>query len=613
MEKVGFDVEILNSIKKIEEGKTDELKITDQYWTVEKLDALLHHISDKTKLKRLIVRNCQLKSIPYVISQFKNITHLDLQHNLLREFPDNIGYLKQMTELLLNNNEIEIVNHYIGNLRQLAVLDLQHNKITKIPLQVAFLRQLKILHLNNNKLQEHGLPKEIFLPKGLLYLGLHHNQLTGIPKNIGHLIHLRELRINNNNLEKVCEEIGYLKDLLFLDLQQNHLTSLPEDFYFLTKLEELYLGNNQLDTLSKSVKSLKKLKYLGLQHNHYVLFPESISYLRELKWLDLQNNQISLLPNEMGKLTKLEYLFLNHNECSQLPSSIQNLSCLKELHLGFNNFKSLPCFSSFFLENGAIFLGSNNNFARLSVEESKHADLQNKLLPLLNEENHEIAIKSIMDQSIEGGFKSYLYEVLNSLLFEQQTVGAIDALNCLFASVRDKMEVEKKDFFSKLVKTYLIGEVAVVEHFLQTSINYKIKNKRAITNREFSFCAVMDLLDTEYYQKRFEIIPTDRLKKETKAALLSVLFTKDSENFNDLNKFKIAKKTQYFPSLSSNLKIGFSVLKGNQPLIDAIVVDFCVLNKHGFAIINDEGAHMLDQHKLDALVVAFKKKRNYQS
>nr|XP_017239463.1 PREDICTED: probable leucine-rich repeat receptor-like protein kinase At1g35710 [Daucus carota subsp. sativus] len=253
----------------------------------------------------------------FSFSSFRNLTSLDMSHNLLSDFiPGGIGDLAELQYLSFYENDI-------NDLRNLAFLDLSRNELTgslpknisklfkleelrlgknnftgPIPSSISQLRQLqtpdlKEIYLNSSIPPELGLcTKLTFLALALTELYIKNNTFTGIiPPEIGTLTNLTY--------------IGNLKELLELDLSESYLEgSIPAKIGKLTKLVVLHLHFNNLSgTVPPEIGNLAQLEILDLQNSQFDgVVPDSIAELSHLNLIHLHNNRFSgSLPKDLGK------------------------------------------------------------------------------------------------------------------------------------------------------------------------------------------------------------------------------------------------------------------------------------------------------------------------
>jgi hypothetical protein len=169
--------EVRRRIQECKEKRLTVLNLSNQYNDPdeEKLTAIPTEVFELEWLKKLDLRNNQLRDIPDSISRLQNLSQLDLSNNQLRELPDSISLLQN-----------------------LSLLDLSNNQLRELPDSISLLQNLSLLSLRYNQLRE--LPDSISLLQNLYYLDLTNNQVSELPDSIGNLQNLSRLDLSGNPL-----------------------------------------------------------------------------------------------------------------------------------------------------------------------------------------------------------------------------------------------------------------------------------------------------------------------------------------------------------------------------------------------------------------------------
>jgi len=111
-------------------------------------------IIDMVNLLELNLTKNQINIIDNRFDSLTKLTKLNLNSNLLEEFPDSICQLINLTELYLARNKINEINRNIKNLKELKKIDLHKNNISTIPKEIEELikhnKLTKILLSQNN-------------------------------------------------------------------------------------------------------------------------------------------------------------------------------------------------------------------------------------------------------------------------------------------------------------------------------------------------------------------------------------------------------------------------------------------------------------------------------
>ncbi|XP_030624766.1 malignant fibrous histiocytoma-amplified sequence 1 homolog [Chanos chanos] len=273
--------------------------------------------STLTKLRILVLRRNKFATVPPAVFQLGQLVELDISHNCLGFFSEDIVLLKGLKKLCISHNKIQYLPSQLGTLKCLEELDISFNELQDFPRSFSQLGKLRTLDVDHNKLQHF--PPEILALSDLEELDCSGNKLEGLPGNI-----------------------MMLQSLKILWLSNTHISSLPETFCDLQNLESLMLDNNFLTTLPQSFGKMQKLKMLNISSNSFEEFPQVILKITGLEELYLSRNKLTFLPDEIGHLVKLVNLWLDNNRITFLPDSIVDLEKLEELVLQGNQIAILP-------------------------------------------------------------------------------------------------------------------------------------------------------------------------------------------------------------------------------------------------------------------------------
>lgn len=273
--------------------------------------------STLTKLRILILRRNKFASVPQAVFQLSQLVELDISHNCLGHFSDDIVLLKGLKKLCISHNKIQYLPSGIGTLNGLEELDISFNELHDFPRSFSQLKKLRALDADHNKL--HHFPIEILA-----------------------LTDLEELDCSGNKFESLPNNIMMLESIKILWLSNTLISSLPETFCDLQNLESVMLDGNMLTGLPKSFWKLQKLKMLNLSSNLFEEFPQVILGIRTLEELYLSRNRLAFLPEELGHLQRLANLWLDNNKITFLPDSIVDLERLEELVIQGNQIAILP-------------------------------------------------------------------------------------------------------------------------------------------------------------------------------------------------------------------------------------------------------------------------------
>lgn len=157
-----------------------------------------------------------------------------------------------LTKLVINNCELKTIDSSIFDFIQLNYFDFSHNKLTLF--DNFKLKSLTELILSNNQIKHIG--KNIYLPK-LVNLDLSHNQLEYLDLNFCiNFRNVARLRINNNKIKNVTKKFGnYMNHLVTLNANSNQFENLPFSFSHL-RMENIELNDNPFEfTIYSNIQS----------------------------------------------------------------------------------------------------------------------------------------------------------------------------------------------------------------------------------------------------------------------------------------------------------------------------------------------------------------------
>ncbi|KAL0965697.1 hypothetical protein UPYG_G00284570 [Umbra pygmaea] len=270
-----------------------------------------------TNLRILVLRRNKFITVPFVVFELGQLVELDMSHNCLSHFSEDISLLNGLKKLCISHNKIQYLPSQIGALRCLEELDISFNDI-------------------------QGLPRSFSQLKRLRTLDADHNKLNIFPLEILALSDLEELDCSGNMFVCLPEDIMSLQSIKILWLSSLHISHLPETFCHLHNLESLMLDSNNLTNLPCSFGSLQRLKMVNLSSNEFEEFPQVILKITGLEELYLSRNKLFFVPEEIGQLQRLANLWLDNNMITYLPDSIVELERLEELVLQGNQIAILP-------------------------------------------------------------------------------------------------------------------------------------------------------------------------------------------------------------------------------------------------------------------------------
>ena len=269
-----------------------------------------------------------------LLKPLKNTENMDLSYNRIKDL-DKITLLKNLTQLNVSHNLIMNIPKEIKELKNLVQLNLSHNIIFEIPTEIGMLEKLILLNLEYNQLK--SIPSILGNLSNLDRLNLSHNFINNLPEELWKLKNLKFLGLSENRLEELSNSIEKLINLKVLTLDDNEkLLSLPPGLENLKSLEEIYVdkGFSIRKFLNKNDQNPKKI---NLNNKKLPCIPlDIIMRKEELEELYLRNNNLTKIPSLLVKLKKLKKLDLSKNRINSIadiPDEIFELPKLKTLIL----------------------------------------------------------------------------------------------------------------------------------------------------------------------------------------------------------------------------------------------------------------------------------------
>lgn len=302
--------------------------------------------STLNNLRILVLRRNKFAAVPSVVFELGQLVELDMSHNCLRSFSEDVGLLKGLKKLCISHNKIQYLPSQIGalkcleeldisfndlrdfprsfsQLKKLRTLDADHNKLNQFPPEILALSDLEELDFSGNKFE--ALPGDIMMLQSIKIFWLSSLHISSLPDTFCHLHNLESVMLDSNNLTMLPPSFGNLQRLKMVNLSSNDFDNFPQVVLNITGLEELYLSRNKLTFVPEEIGQLVKLVNLWLDNNNITYLPDSIVQLEKLEELVLQGNQIAILPDDFGKLSKVNIWKVKDNPLIQPPYEV----CMK--------------------------------------------------------------------------------------------------------------------------------------------------------------------------------------------------------------------------------------------------------------------------------------------
>lgn len=338
------------------------------------------------------------------------LEYLDLEHNLLKEFPKAMETLNRLRYLYLTSNEISEMDVVPSTMR---VLSLAANNFTSVPsASLQACTDLSYLNIGYNKIAE--IDENCFVDWGeqLQTLLLRNNKITRL--NYGSfngLESIKEISLSFNDIHyvypNVFENISRTLKILELSFGIYRDDFPTEQFKCLTELMWLGLDNNNLKVISdESLTTLKELTYINLAFNRIMVLPRNIFIAevhKSLAEVDLSYNTIATIyTNTFDSLINLRIISLSSNRITALErNSFYNMPQLAYIDLTHNLLQNVSE-SVFTFLPGLIRLDLMfNNLRYLTLKMFKH--VSNETMPLrLNISHNRLEV-------LDGELSSFLF------------------------------------------------------------------------------------------------------------------------------------------------------------------------------------------------------------
>lgn len=191
------------------------------------------------KLRKLSLRDTELRHLPDCFEMLPDLKELDLSFNQIAFLPNSFGTLKSLQHLTIIGNKLEALPNCLGHIDNLRFLNVSNNQLQKLNPEIGSLKSLRVLRLSSNHLME-------------------------IPASLGNLSKLQLLQLSFNKLKYLPSELGNLTQLRVLNLSNNFIETLPESFANMRLLAYLNLSSNEIDQLPACFAAHEELQVLGL-------------------------------------------------------------------------------------------------------------------------------------------------------------------------------------------------------------------------------------------------------------------------------------------------------------------------------------------------------------
>ena len=299
-----------------------------------------------------------IEKIDTPLDHLVNLTHLDVEHNLLTELPPLPPNIKN---LFTNYNKFKSIAP-IQN-KDLKLISFLESELTSIP--DISKTKAKTLVLTSNQIKEM-------------------NHIDYIPPNIN------KIELISNQITTINPDFLMFKKLITLNLTNNKITAIPKEIISST-INCLMIGQNPIDDLPPLPVSLKTICCSSCK---FKKIPNTVLSLPDLDHVDFSCNYLTSAPKIKSKFVNLNCNHISKFESIAPETTVYLIACnklktfeikaenksLMYLDISYNeisNFKYVPCATLKVLKmnnnqcKGELFLSHFPKVERLDVSETK--------------------------------------------------------------------------------------------------------------------------------------------------------------------------------------------------------------------------------------------------
>ena len=266
-----------------------------------KLEHLSEDFMTADSLKNIRILNLtgnRIASIPPVLTKMTGLQELYLGYNKLSAVGRELNGLKQLRIANFGSNEIK---RFDMTNRNIQILNIEHNQLRDIPEQILTGRLLS-LYAGYNSFRK--IPDSIVRCTALTSLRLEGNDIWYFPPEMQLMVGLKLLNLSACNISFIPAAICVIPNLETLYLSDNKLTTIPSVLSGLTSLKALYLDNNAYTSFQYNMKYIvPSLRKLSLKGNRITDLPSYIWEDTNLTRLDLTDNPLDPAVIQSPKVT----------------------------------------------------------------------------------------------------------------------------------------------------------------------------------------------------------------------------------------------------------------------------------------------------------------------
>ena len=237
-------------------GSQGRLYTPDEVLNFRRYATLKQAIDNKAEVRFLDLHGQNLQAIPPDVYELKRLVGLDLSHNPLAAFPDQLlTQLPNLQYLWLDSCQLTALRPRFDNRTKsnLIYLSARGNRIAELHPALTELPSLYVLRLAGNRIERVKgatlLGNKPNPNTTLAVLDLSQNALAALPEGLGVFPQLRYLGCQGNKIGRAGVQALELPQLTALDLRGNPVTELDAAVLALPGLRMLHLAETRLAAL----------------------------------------------------------------------------------------------------------------------------------------------------------------------------------------------------------------------------------------------------------------------------------------------------------------------------------------------------------------------------
>ncbi len=269
--------------------------------------------------------------LPDLINDYKNLTHLRINHPTLPLLPEWILKSPNIKQFLITVDDLPTPLETFHDISNEGIFVIKAHNLPRIPDIPVNMENLT--HFIINEPQLNILPEFIGQLTQIKRLLITTNQLNELIKDFGQKSTKFNFKFRVSHSCRLPESIGNLKNLARLRVNLENLMSLPNSFGKLTQIRQLYIASEQKKESSEILKLREKDYYFELKTNPSCNLPESLMNLNNLTHLQIEKLDKNIPFNFINNLKNLTYLRINSPRLNEFPDFIENLPKINQVDI----------------------------------------------------------------------------------------------------------------------------------------------------------------------------------------------------------------------------------------------------------------------------------------